>query len=68
MENKREYIAHLNDESVRLRYPLEDWIEQLLNKYPDELASIRPERERERSRRLHSMQRSLKERARRQQF
>lgn len=28
----------------RLRYPLEHWIEQLLRQYPDELASIRPER------------------------
>lgn len=28
----------------RLRYPLEHWIEQLLRQYPEELASIRPER------------------------
>lgn len=68
MEKNRDYEVHQCEESIRLRYPLEDWIEQLLNKYPQELASIRPERARKRSQHLHRMQQSLKERARRQLF
>ncbi|EDY84584.1 hypothetical protein VDG1235_4215 [Verrucomicrobiia bacterium DG1235] len=68
MKLNRNYEVHKCDESVRLRYPLEDWIEQLLRKYPEELASIRPERARKRSRQLRKMERSLKERVRRQLF
>lgn len=56
------------DDSVRLRYPLEDWIEQLLEKYPEELESIRPEVVSQRSKRLFKMQRSLKEQASRRGF
>lgn len=29
--------------TVRLQYPLGEWVEGLLKKYPNELASIRPE-------------------------
>ncbi len=68
MDTNRNYEVHQSDEPVRLRYPLEDWIEQLLSKYPDELAQIRPERVRQRSERLHKMQRGLKERVKRQLF
>lgn len=55
-------------EAIRLRYPLEDWIEQLLDKYPEELGSIRPEVVNQRSKRLFRMQRSLKEQASRRGF
>lgn len=68
METNRKYDIHRVDEPVRLRYPLEDWIEQLLSEYPSELAPIRPERERQRSERLHRMQRGLRARAQRQRF
>ena len=68
MDTKRNYDVHQCDEQIKLRYPLEDWIEQLLNRYPDELASIRPERARQRSEKLQRMRRGLKERAKRQLF
>ncbi|MDQ8187970.1 hypothetical protein [Pelagicoccus sp. SDUM812002] len=68
MDTNRKYEVHRFDEPVKLRYPLEDWIEQLLSKYPDELATIRPERARQRSERLHKMQQGLRERAKRQLF
>lgn len=68
MEKNENYDIHRIDDPVRLRYPLEDWIEQLLSKYPDELEPIRPERGRQRSERLHRMQRGLRARAKRQLF
>lgn len=64
----QEVVSRREAEVIRLRYPLEDWIEQLLEKYPVELDSIRPEDRRKRSQRLYKMQRSLKERANRQLF
>ena len=68
MDTNRNYENHRFGQPVRLRYPLEDWIEQLLHKYPDELAPIRPERARQRSERLLKMQQALRERAKRQLF
>lgn len=68
METKRNYDAHQHDEQIKLRYPLEDWIEQLLSKYPRELASIRPERARQRSVKLQRMRQDLRQRAKRQLF
>ena len=68
MEMNRKYDVHQCDEQLKLRYPLEDWIEQLLNEYPDELASIRPDRTRRRSQKLYRMRRDLKERTKRRLF
>lgn len=68
MDTNRKYDAHSEDERLTLRYPLEDWIEQLLSKYPSELESIRPERNRRRSAKLQIMRRGLRERAKRQLF
>lgn len=68
MDTNRNYDIHRFDEPVRLRYPLEDWIEQLLSEYPSELAPIRPERARKRSEHLLKMQQGLKERTKRQLF
>lgn len=43
-ESPEEELVELEGQDpVRLQYPLDDWIEGLLRKYPDELASIRPE-------------------------
>lgn len=66
MINYSDYVRER--ESVRLRYPLEDWIEQLLEKYPEELEAIRPEVARQRSERLYKMQRCLKEEVGRRGF
>ncbi|MBC2604507.1 hypothetical protein [Pelagicoccus albus] len=49
-----------SDGTLQLRYPLEDWIEQLLAKYPEELASIRPNASSLKSDRLYQLQSSLK--------
>lgn len=68
MEMNRKYDVRQSDEQLRLRYPLEDWIEQLLDKYPDELASIRPKRNRRSSEKFNRMREGLRERAKRQLF
>ncbi|MBK1878013.1 hypothetical protein [Pelagicoccus mobilis] len=68
MDTNRKTETHHSDGQLKLRYPLEDWIEQLLNDYPDELKSIRPERRRKRSAKLQRMRRGLRERAKRQLF
>jgi len=68
MEKETEDDICLGAEPLKLRYPLEDWIEQLLCKYPEELEPIRPAEVKKRSERLFKMQRSLRERASRQLF
>lgn len=68
MNTNKRYEAQSSNAPVRLRYPLEDWIEQLLQKYPEELAPIQPERERRRSQRFNRMRRSLRDHASRQLF
>lgn len=48
------------EDVLQLRYPVEAWIERLLQKYPQELASIRPKQVKERAVRLHAVHRQLK--------
>ena len=68
MSNDRNDENSLRIKPVQLRYPLEDWIEELLQNYPEELATIRPDRYRRRARRRNKTRRSLQQPSSRKLF